>query len=177
MYPKKMNRGLLAILFILLLLWTPGQTMGSPFGKVIDRLTGNPIKGAIVGLNHKVVLTDENGFFAFQITDAKLSVRAYGYKKTEEFIKPSSVIPIAKPGSSQVVSLVPFTPKGLYLSFYGIGDRNIRESALKLAQENGLNALVIDVKGDRGMIPYKSAIPLVSEIGGQRIITVRDVNE
>src|SRR4030067_172896 len=177
MHLKERIKGFITILPILLLLAAPVETMGSPFGKLIGLLTGNPIKGAIVGLNHKVVLTDENGFFAFQITDAKLSVRAYGYKKTEEFIKPSSVIPIAKPGSSQVVSLVPFTPKGLYLSFYGIGDRNIRESALKLAQENGLNALVIDVKGDRGMIPYKSAIPLVSEIGGQRIITVRDVND
>jgi hypothetical protein len=174
---KEGTRILSTILIIILLLWTPGQSMGSPFGKVIDRLTGNPIKGAIVGLNHKVVLTDENGFFPFQMTDAKLSVRAYGYKKTEELIKSSSVIPIAKPGSAQVVSLVPFTPKGLYLSFYGIGDRSLRESALKLAQENELNALVIDVKGDRGMIPYKSTIPLSSEIGGQRIITVRDVND
>jgi hypothetical protein len=177
MSSKKRKRIPFALLISILVLWVPGQTLGSPFGKVIDLLTGHPIKGAIVGLNNRVVLTDENGFFPFQITDAKLSVRAYGYKKSEEVIKPSSVIPIAKPGSPLIVGLVPFTPKGLYLSFYGIGDRTIRESSLKLAQENGLNSLVIDVKGDRGMIPYKSNVSLSSQIGGQRIITVRDIHD
>jgi len=39
-----------------------------------------------------------------------------------------------------------------------------------------LNALVIDVKGDRGMIPYRSSVPLAAEVGGQRIITVRDID-
>jgi hypothetical protein len=177
MYLNERYRGLLAILLILFLLSIPGRTMGFPFGKVIDRFTGNPVRGAIVALDNRVVLTDENGLFPFQLTDAKLSVRAYGYKRSEELIKPSSVIPITNPGSPHVVSLVPFTPKALYLSFYGIGDRSIRGSALKLARENGLNALVIDVKGDRGMIPYRSNVPLVSEIGGQRIVTVRDVND
>ena len=76
-----------------------------------------------------------------------------------------------------LIRLFPFTPKGLYLSFYGIGYRGIRESALKLIQETELNALVIDVKGDRGMIPYKSAIPLATEVGGQQIITVREIDE
>jgi hypothetical protein len=48
---------------------------------------------------------------------------------------------------------------------------------LKLIEETELNALVIDVKGDRGMIPYRSSIPLAAEIGAQKIITVRDVEE
>jgi hypothetical protein len=42
--------------------------------------------------------------------------------------------------------------------------------------ETELNALVIDVKGDRGMIPYKSAIPLASAVGAQKIITVKDID-
>jgi hypothetical protein len=52
----------------------------------------------------------------------------------------------------------------------------LRESAVKLIEETELNALVIDVKGDRGMIPYKSSIPLATEVGAQKIITVRDMN-
>jgi hypothetical protein len=78
--------------------------------------------------------------------------------------------------SPQEIKLGPFNPKALYLSFYGIGDRTLRGSALRLIEETELNALVIDVKGDRGMIPYKSSIPLASEVGAQKIITVRDMS-
>jgi hypothetical protein len=73
------------------------------------------------------------------------------------------------------IELVPFTPKGLYLSFYGIGDRKLREDALRLLRETELNTFVIDLKGDRGMIPYRSSIPLAAEIGAQRITTVKDM--
>jgi hypothetical protein len=45
-----------------------------------------------------------------------------------------------------------------------------------MIEETELNALVIDVKGDRGMIPYRSSVPLAAEVGGQRIITVRDAD-
>jgi hypothetical protein len=45
---------------------------------------------------------------------------------------------------------------------------------VKLIDETELNALVIDVKGDRGMIPYRSSVALAAEIGAQKIITVRD---
>jgi len=42
---------------------------------------------------------------------------------------------------------MPFAPKALYLSFYGIGNRTLCESALDLIEVTDLNALVIDVKG------------------------------
>jgi hypothetical protein len=71
--------------------------------------------------------------------------------------------------------LQPFTPKALYLTFYGIGDRSLRESALKLINETELNALVIDVKGDRGVITYKSSIPFASEIGAQKLVIIKDI--
>ena len=66
----------------------------------------------------------------------------------------------------QEIGLKPFAPKALYLSFYGIGDRGLRESALKLIETTELNALVIDVKGDRGMISYRSRVPLASSSRG-----------
>jgi hypothetical protein len=46
---------------------------------------------------------------------------------------------------------------------------------LKLIEETELNAVVIDVKGDRGLIAYKSAIPLASEVGAQSPITIPDL--
>jgi hypothetical protein len=71
--------------------------------------------------------------------------------------------------------LIPFTPKAVYLSFYGIGDRRLRESALGLLRETELNALVIDVKGDKGMISFRSSIPLATEVGAQKVITVKEM--
>jgi hypothetical protein len=70
---------------------------------------------------------------------------------------------------------MPFVPKAVYLSVYGIGSRPLRSAALQLIDETELNALVIDVKGDRGMIPFRSDLPLAKEVGAQHIITIADL--
>ena len=158
---------LLLILFLLM----PKDIFAYSIGKVVDFFTGKPLKGAIVVNNHssQIEQTDENGMFCIKGNGDKVGVRAYGYLRADQAIAPLSPAP-------QEIKLLPFTPKALYLSFYGIGERSLRESALRLIQETELNALVIDIKGDRGMIPYKSSIPLVSEVGAQKIITVKDMN-
>jgi len=148
-----------------------GHASGYLAGKVIDVLTGLPIPGAFVTSGNAAVFTDKNGQFFTRTDGNKLSVRAHGYLKSE---LDANVNIIAAP---PLIKLTPFTPKALYLTVYGIGDREIRNSAITLLEETELNALVIDVKGDRGMIPYKSTIPLASEIGAQKIITVRDMSD
>ena len=139
-------------------------------GRVVDFFTGKPVKGALVTSNSDVVLTDENGMFTVNNGLSKLAVRAHGYGRTEQTI-------VSLDNTPQEIKLIPFTPKALYLSFYGIGDRGLRESAIKLMQETEVNTLVIDVKGDKGMIPYKSSIPLAAEVGAQKIITVREMRQ
>jgi hypothetical protein len=164
--------------------------------KVIDGQTEKPIPGALVTSGNDVKRTDEDGLCYIRIEGDKIAVRAYGYLRNEQTVtrpqetKSVSLTPKAiylslrEMGAEilhqmtlvpQEVKLLPFTPKALYLSFYGIGDRTIRESALDLLQETELNAFVIDVKGDRGMIPYRSAIPQATEVGAQRIITVKEI--
>lgn len=146
---------------------TPVYTYTS--GKVIDYFTKLPIKGAIVTMNNTVISTDEKGMFILNTTGNKIAVRAYGYLRAEQVVNTPLITVPAE------IKLVPFTPKALYLTFYGIGSRTLRDSALKLIGETELNALVIDVKGDRGLITYKSSIPLASEIGAQKITTVKDM--
>jgi hypothetical protein len=73
------------------------------------------------------------------------------------------------------VTLIPFTPKALYLTVYGIGSNTLREGALALAQGGEVNALVIDLKGDRGLIPYPSLIPLAQRNGARSLTTIRDL--
>ena len=156
------------MLFVIHLFWIPAYATAYTTGRVVDFFTGKPVKGALVTSNNDVVLTDENGVFTVNTVLSKLAVRAPGYGRTEETILPLDSLP-------QEIRLIPFTPKALYLSFYGIGDRSLRESAVKLIDETELNTLVIDVKGDKGMIPYKSSIPLAAEVGAQKIITVREM--
>ncbi|MBF0345474.1 MAG: GTP-binding protein [Nitrospirae bacterium] len=152
-------------------LLAPGYVAAALVLKVVDSNTKKPIKDAIVTLGSNVFRTDDNGTYNVNTPINKVAVRAYGYTRNEQSITSPN-------GSGNIeVKLTPFTPKALYMSFYGIGDRKIRNSALNLIEKTELNALVIDVKGDRGMINYKSSIPLASEIGAQKIITVRDVRE
>jgi hypothetical protein len=158
----------LMVLFVTLFLLIPAYAMAYTTGRVVDFFTGKPVKDAFVTSNNDVVLTDENGIFTVNAALSKVGVRAPGYGRTEQIVIPLNGVP-------QEIKLIPFTPKALYLSFFGIGDRSLRESAIKLIQQTELNTLAIDVKGDRGMIPYKSSIPLVAEVGAQRTITVKEM--
>ena len=66
--------------------------------------------------------------------------------------------------------------KALYLSSYGLASKQIREAAKEAIKLNNMNALVIDVKGDRGFIPFKVDIPLAEEVGAQKTILFKDIN-
>jgi hypothetical protein len=65
--------------------------------------------------------------------------------------------------------------KALYLSSYGFASKQLREAAKEAVKLNNMNALVIDVKGDRGFIPFKVDIPLAEEVGAQKTILFKDM--
>src|SRR5208283_736188 len=146
-----------------------GHTLEYSTGQVLDFMTKKPIKGAFVTLDRDVILTDENGMFVTKSQSNRVAVRAHGYVRAEQPIGTQVV------NAPLQIHLMPFEPKALYLSFFGIGSRKLRESALKLIEETEINALVIDVKGDRGNIVFRSSIPLATEIGAQKIIPVKDM--
>ena len=152
---------LILVLLVLFSLLAPEHAMGYTTGKVIDFVTGKPVSNAFVTLDNNIVLTDENGRFVLKNMGNKIAVRAYGYLRNEQIIiAPLITLPLE-------IKLMPFTPKALYLSPYGIGSRILRGSALRLIEETELNALVIDIKGDRGFIPYKSSIPLAGKLAAK----------
>jgi hypothetical protein len=132
-------------------------------GQIVDAATGRPIAGASVTSEGDVVQTDAQGVFR---TDAGevLRLRAPGYRRRD--------VPAA--GLTPLIALEPLAPKALYLSVYGVGASALREPALRLIAETELNAVVIDVKGDRGLVPYRSAVPLAAQVGAQQVITVTD---
>ena len=164
------RNGRQAIFFIAaMFVFIPSYVMGYTTGWVADVYTQKPVSGAIITMNDEVVRSDENGRFVLKGSGTDIAVRACGYLRADQAIVPSLMTAPVE------IRLRPFTPRALYLTYYGIGDRTLRGAALKLIGETELNALVIDVKGDRGVVTYKSDIPLVSQIGAQRQVIVKDI--
>ncbi len=156
-----------ALVFIPLLVGcSPKLNTGSVV--IIDAISRAPIEGAVVIASGETARTDRQGMAYLQAPPSHLAVRAVGYGRTEFDIA-------EKTPATSVIRLSRVTPKALYLSVYGIGNARLRNNALKLLEETELNALVIDVKGDRGIIPYRSRVALASEVGAQRTITVHDL--
>jgi hypothetical protein len=158
----------LCLTVVVFLLLCPKVGSSLDGGRVIDAVMKQPIGGALVTLKDIVLRTDADGIFRIDGKGDRIGVRAHGYSRRWINANPSK-------GASQDIELVPFRPKALYLSFFGIGDRSLRESALDLIDKTELNALVIDVKGDRGMTPYHSAVPPTLGLGGEKITTIKDI--
>jgi hypothetical protein len=161
---KRLRLGLLLLAGALL-----GATAAYAYdGTVVDAQTKAPIEGALVTLADQVVRTDQNGAFHLEGTGETLKLRAPGYARRD-----FAISELSNPHTE--IGLTPFTVKGLYLTVYGIASAKLRGAALEAIRENHLNALVIDVKGDRGFIPFKVDLPQADEIGAQKLILVKDM--
>lgn len=137
-------------------------------GTVVDATTGAPIAQAIVTLGSDAVSTDAQGKFSVAGGTMPLQVRAAGYRRES----------IATGDESfKVVRLTPLAPRALYLTVYGIGAPFLLNPALEVIEKSGLNALVIDLKGDRGLIPYPSEVPLAAKAGALKLRTIPDLKE
>lgn len=136
-------------------------------GSVVDKHNGRPIPNATVITGQSEVRTDANGQFHMggAKPDQPIFVRASNYAATT--VSVSGAGPL-------VIELEKESIKAIYLTFYGVGSPELRNNAIRLIEETELNALVIDVKGDRGWVAYKSALPAVQEYGAQPEITIPD---
>ena len=135
-------------------------------GTIVDGATGEPIAGAIVTAGDKTVLTDAKGHYHAPAGSQPLQVRAVGYGRS------TVAASDAGPPTTELKAL---RPKALYLTVYGIGAPFLLDPALDVIEKSGLNALVIDLKGDRGLIPYPSKLPLAAKIGAQKLRTIPDL--
>jgi len=166
----KSIRNLVRVAMLILIFPSAGFSEGHSAARVVDQITGQGIEGATVVLDGKVLSADDQGLFRLSNGGGRLGVKAPGYHRSEQALTdplPEGVLEVKLP---------PLSPKALYLSFYGVGSKALRDPALKLIEETELNSLVIDAKGDRGMIPWRSSVARASEVGAQRIITVRDAD-
>jgi hypothetical protein len=137
-------------------------------GKVIDAQTKAPIAGAVMVAGDQMVRSDKDGVFHLDGSGEALKVKAAGYKR-QQIEAPAAANPQAE------ITLEPFHVKALYLTVYGTAVPRIRDAAIAALEKNKMNALVIDVKGDSGFIPFKVDLPLAEEIGAQKTILIKDM--
>jgi hypothetical protein len=134
-------------------------------GRVLDARR-EPVAGASIVVGAREIRTASNGTFSTEPPAGSLPllVKVPGYEKL-------TVIPAASPLE---IVLKPQIIKGAYLTYYGFNDRGIRTRVLDLVSRTELNAVVIDVKGDRGWVLYRTEVPLALAAGAQGPATVKD---
>ena len=159
---------LAAVAAFLFLLPTAHAREAEREGTVIDGTTNTALAGAIVTVGDKAVLTDAQGRYEVAGGSEPLKVRLTGYRR-------ETIAAGDADQTRQTIKLTPLVPKALYLTVYGIGATFLLDPALDVIEHSKLNALVIDLKGDRGLIPYPSALPLAGKIGAQKLRTIPDL--
>ena len=110
-------------------------------------------------------MTDADGRFALDApaNAAALVVKVPGYEMRR--------VPV---DDEVRVTLKPKSIRAAYLTYYGIAEASIRNRVLELVDRTELNAVVIDVKGDRGLIPYRTEVPAALEAGALGPVIIKD---
>ena len=136
-------------------------------GRVLDSDTGVPLRGTSIWAGTAELLSDAEGRFSLKTTPgqpAVVFVKKPGYERKSLTL-----------GSAEAtIRLRPQVVRAVYLTYYGIADRRIRERVLDLVGRTELNAVVIDVKGDRGLIPYRTEVPAAVEAGTLGPVIIKD---
>ena len=132
-------------------------------GVIVDSVTHLPIPGAWVSADGNTVRTAANGEFQFKTQAAYIDLRAPGYGR------------LHVPAETEMrVTLSPLRVRALYMSFWAVSSQTLRAHIFETAARAHLNGVVIDVKGDMGLVGIRTAIPLVAKAGANRVITIPD---
>src|SRR3990170_2218410 len=136
-------------------------------GQVVDADTKSPIAGASIHSGSEEIRADAEGRFRVGGPQYPLIVKAPGYGR---LTLETAISPLA-------VSLHPKVVKAAYLTYYCVGDKGIRGRVLELLNRTELNGVVIDVKGDRGWIPYRTEVPLAREAGARGPVNIKEFDQ
>jgi hypothetical protein len=144
----------------------PADRWPAAVSGLVRDATGRPLAGASVVGDGREVRTGADGAFAIGAlpASASLVVKLPGYEK----------VTVAPTRAPIAVTLRPQAVKAAYLTYYGFADRQIRTRVLDLVARTELNAVVIDVKGDRGWIPYRTEVPMALAAGAQGPVILKD---
>jgi hypothetical protein len=74
------------------------------------------------------------------------------------------------------VRLEPNPVRATYMTYFAIGGQDYRQSLLNMLDTTEVNAVVMDIKGDYGLLSYRSAVPLAEQIGANAEPTIDDLD-
>ena len=136
----------------------------SAFKAVVrDARSKQPIAGASVFIDGKFALTtnDQGKFGLLTATPGvSLTVKAAGY----------SLLNTTLPADSSMdIALTPFAARGVYLPFGLLSLPARVKGLMDLVDNTALNALVVDVKGDRGLLAFHSNNPILKAVGAEDV--------
>lgn len=77
--------------------------------------------------------------------------------------------------SKETTIPMPSQFKAVYITGWGIGTKNIRESIISTMKENSYNAIVIDIKDEAGQLSYNSNVQIAKDIGASRNM-IKDIS-
>ncbi|MFI5328835.1 MAG: putative glycoside hydrolase, partial [Candidatus Rokuibacteriota bacterium] len=139
-------------------------------GRVLDAATGAPLRGASIWSGRTEIVTNAEGRFATGPVDpgATVWVKAPGYERKKL---------IGGEATDVTIKLAPHPVRAAYLTYYGVADRTIRQRVLDLVERTELNAVVIDIKGDRGLIPYRTSVQAALDAGAQGPVIIKDFDD
>ena len=157
------------IFIVTLLFCCPRYSCAEPelvYGTVRDAVTGAVLTNVELRTADDFTSSDHQGEFQLLTGASELVARLPGYRPQKVRVD----FPLQ-------LSLQPFTPKALYLSYWAADSRELREHLLRLVDETGMNALVIDLKSSRGDISFRTRNPLAEAVGAQKVRTLKDLPE
>ncbi len=138
-------------------------------GRVLDGGGGTPLQGTSVWAGETEVVTDAEGRFTLGPLPLPVAVtiKRPGYERKR----------LALDAAEPTLTLDRQVIRAAYLTYYGVADRGIRGRVLDLVARTELNAVVIDIKGDRGLIPYRTGVEAAVEAGAQGPVIIKDFEQ
>ena len=139
-------------------------------GRIVDARSGRAVAGARVTVGSQILATDADGNFEIKRrpTEGQLQVLAPGYRRAR--------VDLAQhPGLD--LQLQPMEVRAMYMTYFAIGGAEYRQDMYRMLDTTEVNAVVIDVKGDYGLLSYRSDVPLARAIGADSEPTIADPDQ
>ena len=134
---------------------------------LVDKTNQKPLANAEFIQNTKMIRSDENGSVHFNAALSKtVHVKAYGYRPFAWDVNTTAT----------TLEVEPIKVKGVYLSFWGASPKTKTfKNTMKLIETTEINALVIDVKSEQGMMSYKTNVKAASAMDAHYYRTIKDI--
>ena len=126
-------------------------------GRIVDE-SGQPVENMVVRIGDVVAESGQDGSYRLVGVpdDGEVLAKRAGYRTATATFPDDMVVNL---------TVEPVTVRALYLTALTAGNDALWEETLQLVEDSEINAVVIDVKDDLGVVRYDSNVELADEIG------------